>query len=30
MRGEVDRKAMFTGPSGEFFTGMWTSQTKNW
>jgi hypothetical protein len=30
LAGEVDRKAMFTGPSGEFFTGMWTSQTKNW
>ncbi len=27
---ETDRKAMFTGPSGQFFTGIWQSQTKNW
>jgi hypothetical protein len=30
LAGEVDRKAMFTGPSGQFFTGIWKSQTKNW
>lgn len=30
LAGEVDRKAMFTGPSGQFFTGIWSSQTKNW
>ena len=23
-------KPMFTGPSGQFFTGIWKSQTKNW
>jgi hypothetical protein len=28
--GESERKAMFTGPDGEFFTGKWVSQTKNW
>jgi hypothetical protein len=30
LAGEVERKAMFTGPSGQFFTGIWKSQTKNW
>jgi hypothetical protein len=30
LAGEVDRKAMFTGPNGEFFNGIWQSQTKNW
>jgi len=30
LAGESERKAMFTGPDGEFFTGKWTSQTKNW
>jgi hypothetical protein len=30
LAGEVERKAMFTGPSGQFFTGIWQSQTKNW
>jgi len=29
LAGEVDRKAMFT-TGGQFFTGIWTSQTKNW
>jgi hypothetical protein len=29
LAGEVDRKAMFTG-GGQFFSGIWTSQTKNW
>ncbi|MBN1653023.1 MAG: hypothetical protein JXA30_04530 [Deltaproteobacteria bacterium] len=24
------RSAMFTGPDGEFFQGIWNSQTKNW
>jgi hypothetical protein len=28
--GETDRKAMFTGPDGDFFKGIWKSQTKNW
>jgi hypothetical protein len=30
LAGEVDRKTMFTGPSGQFFGGIWKSQTKNW
>jgi hypothetical protein len=29
LAGEVERKAMFS-PSGQFFTGIWKSQTKNW
>jgi len=28
--GETWRSAMFTGPDGEFFQGIWQSQTKNW
>lgn len=30
LAGETERKAMFTGPDGEFFKGKWMSQTKNW
>lgn len=30
LAGETERKAMFTGPDGEFFQGKWVSQTKNW
>jgi pimeloyl-ACP methyl ester carboxylesterase len=30
LAGETERKAMFTGPSGEFFQGKWDSRTKNW
>ncbi|HEX7670897.1 MAG TPA: hypothetical protein VF395_14980 [Polyangiaceae bacterium] len=28
--GETARKAMFTGPDGDFFKGIWKSRTKNW
>jgi hypothetical protein len=30
LAGETERKAMFTGPDGEFFKDKWVSQTKNW
>lgn len=30
LAGETERKAMFTGPDGDFFKGIWKSQTKNW
>ena len=27
---ETERAAQFTGPDGEFFKGIWVSETKNW
>lgn len=30
LAGETERAAMFTGPDGEYFKGIWKSQTKNW
>ncbi|MDH5672895.1 MAG: hypothetical protein OEZ06_12145 [Myxococcales bacterium] len=30
LAGETERAAQFTGPDGEFFSGIWVSQTANW
>jgi hypothetical protein len=30
LAGETERAAQFTGPDGEFFQGIWVSETKNW
>jgi hypothetical protein len=30
LAGETERAKQFTGPEGDFFKGIWKSQTKNW